>query len=233
MRITASGFERIAHLRRFRLPGGEAAIREPWRCALGVRFAIGGEAAFGPEHPPAFRQMLRGGVNSPLTSSAGRLFDAVAALLGLCRRASFEGQAAMELEHALAPGVEDAYPIGAGAVIDWEPTIEALLDDDSSVGVRAARFHNALVEAIVGVACLAGEARVVLTGGCFQNRYLTERAVGRLREAGFRPYWHQRVPPNDGGIAIGQLAAAVRTIRMSRGASDQREMSAQAEGLHR
>jgi hydrogenase maturation protein HypF len=80
----------------------------------------------------------------------------------------------------------------------------------ATIGAMAAQFHNALAEAIVQVAQKVGERRVVLTGGCFQNRYLTERAVGRLRVAGFRPYWHQRVPPNDGGIALGQIAAALR-----------------------
>jgi len=91
--------------------------------------------------------------------------------------------------------------------------IEAILADIKQgvgVGDISARFHNALVEAIVAVARHAGQNRVVLSGGCFQNRYLTERAVRRLQAEGFRPYWHQRVPPNDGGIALGQVVAALR-----------------------
>ena len=98
-------------------------------------------------------------------------------------------------------------------IVDWEPLIRALLDDletGVSLGRMAARFHNGLVEAIVSVARQAGEERVVLTGGCMQNKYLTERAVRRLQQQGFRPYWHQRVPPNDGGIALGQVVAARR-----------------------
>jgi hydrogenase maturation protein HypF len=201
-------YERVAHLRTFMLPGGEAAVKQPWRSALGVRYELLDEAAFSEEDPPALRQILRRGINSPVTSSAGRLFDAVASMLGLCEDISFEGQAAMALEWAIAPGVEDAYPIHGGDIVDWGPTIDALLEDDAPVGVRAACFHNALTEAIVQVARRMALPKVVLTGGCFQNRYLSERTVSRLRAEGFQPYWHQRVPPNDGGIAVGQVMAA-------------------------
>jgi hydrogenase maturation protein HypF len=102
---------------------------------------------------------------------------------------------------------------GAPTIVDWLPLLQAVLDDVRSgeaPGRISARFHNALVGMIVAVADLVHEPRVVLSGGCFQNRYLTERAVTHLREAGFRPYWHQRIPPNDGGIALGQLVAATR-----------------------
>ena len=99
------------------------------------------------------------------------------------------------------------------AVIDWEPMIHAIIGDvrrDLPVGRISAKFHNTLVAMIVSTAQRVGEERIVLTGGCFQNKYLTERAVQRLRGEGFRPYWHQRVPPNDGGIALGQIVAAAR-----------------------
>jgi hydrogenase maturation protein HypF len=105
-------------------------------------------------------------------------------------------------------------------VFDWEPAVSAIIRDlrgGLPHGAIAARFHNALVEAIVEIARRLGESRVVLTGGCFQNRYLTERAVGRLSEAGFRPYWHQRVPPNDGGISLGQVIAAARASSIQAG----------------
>jgi len=125
----------------------------------------------------------------------------------------------MELEFALE-GVRtnEAYPLSlvtghASLVLDWSPMIKAIMTDvDGGVSVAeiSAKFHNALAEAIVSVAQRIGERRVVLTGGCFQNRYLTERAVARLRAEGFQPYWHQRVPPNDGGIALGQVVAALR-----------------------
>jgi hydrogenase maturation protein HypF len=167
------------------------------------------------------RQMLERGVQSPVTSSAGRLFDAVASLVGLRQRVRFEGQAAMELECALQPGRNPAYCLGikegAPLIVDWEPMILRLLGDvtqGATIGAISALFHDALVEAIVQVAQRVGQEKVVLTGGCFQNRYLTERAVQRLTEASFRPYWHQRVPPNDGGIALGQVAAAIRARRL-------------------
>src|ERR1019366_328197 len=97
--------------------------------------------------------------------------------------------------------------------LDWSPTIKAILGDlkrGLPIGQISAQLHNALAEAIVAVARQIGQPRVVLSGGCFQNRYLTERSVQRLHEAGFRPYWHQRVPPNDGGISLGQVVAALR-----------------------
>jgi hydrogenase maturation protein HypF len=210
--VDETSFERVAHFRQFRLPGGEAAIKQPRRCALGVLYEIFGDEAFTDHDPPALRQMLAKRVNCPVTSSVGRLFDAVASLLGLCQRVNFEGQAAMKLEFAVRPGVEEAYPAG----LDWQPMIEAMLQDDVPVGVKAAKFHNALAETIVQVAQQVGEEKLALTGGCFQNRYLIERTVHRLRAEGFRPYWHQRIPPNDGGIALGQVLAAARARHKTR-----------------
>ena len=120
----------------------------------------------------------------------------------------------MEMEFAVQAGVDEAYPFSLGegspVVIDWEPAIRAILEDrqsGKSAGVISARFHNMLAEVIVAIARKVEEPKVVLSGGCFQNRYLTERTIDRLREENFRPYWHQRVPPNDGGIALGQIAA--------------------------
>jgi hydrogenase maturation protein HypF len=173
---------------------------------------------FTPEEIVAIRTMLRNSVHTPRTSSAGRLFDAVSAITGLRLRSTFEGQAAMELEFALdGMDEEGSYPFDlAQEILDWGPMLKALLEDrqkGTAPGALSARFHNTLVEMIVAVARRTDEARVVLTGGCFQNRYLTERAVLRLREEGFAPYWHQRVPPNDGGIALGQILAAWYTFR--------------------
>jgi hydrogenase maturation protein HypF len=178
-------------------------------------------SAFTGKELEHLKSMLSGGLNSPVTTSAGRLFDAVASLVDLRQRVSFEGQAAMELEFALN-GIEtdEGYPIViSGAAeqfplkLDWSLMIRAILKDietGTRAGVISARFHNALAEAIVEVAKRIGEERVVLSGGCFQNRYLTERAVRRLQAEGLRAYWHQRVPPNDGGIALGQVMAALR-----------------------
>jgi len=203
---------RIAHLRRFRLPGGDACAREPWRSALGLRYEMIGDAAFTDEHPPALRRMLQEGLHAPWTSSAGRLFDAVASLLGLRHRCSFEGQAAMELEQAAGEGAGAPYPIRVGAEIDWRPMVEALLADPSPLPIRAARFHQTLVQAIVQVALQAGLTQVVLSGGCFQNRLLVELADRTLRDHGLQPIWHQRIPPNDGGISLGQIAGALRQM---------------------
>ncbi len=225
LRITENGFARLGHLRTFRLPGGEKAAREPRRSAVGVLHEIFGEAlfqqrgmapfdAFTGEEKGPLKQMLSSDLNSPLTSSAGRLFDAVASLLGLRHVATFEGQAAMELEFAVGdPASDEGYemPLRPDGVIDWEPALRAVLIDlrcKRSAGEISAKFHNGLVEAMIAVAHRAGESRVVLSGGCFQNQYLTERAIRRLREEEFTPCWHRRVPPNDGGIALGQIFAA-------------------------
>ncbi len=164
-------------------------------------------------------QMLAKGINSPVTTSAGRLFDGVAALLGIRSVCSFEGQAAMMVEFRAERGVDDRYDFalrdGEPLVLDWEPLFrEVLRDRDAGLplAVICARFHNTLAEAIVEIAKRTGELRVALTGGVFQNRYLTERAFRRLEAEGFRPFTHQRVPPNDGGIALGQVLVAAARI---------------------
>ncbi len=228
--VTEKNVERIAHLRTFQLPGGEQALKEPRRVALGLLYETFGDAVFERKNLPpvaafsktelaALRTMLAKKLNSPITSSMGRLFDAVASLVNLRQQIRFEGQAAMELEFAL-DGIEtgECYSLSlvtrhSSLVLDWSPMIEAILSDVKSgaaIGEISAKFHNALVEAIIAVAKHCGQNRVVLSGGCFQNRYLTERAVRRLQAEGFQPYWHQRVPPNDGGIALGQVIAALR-----------------------
>lgn len=231
--VAEAAIKRVAQFRPFRLPGGDQAVKEPRRSALGLLYAMLGETAFEQkELAPlgafaaaelaALRVMLQRSVNSPLTSSAGRLFDAVAALAGLRQKVRFEGQAAMELEFALdGIDTERVYPVAIQPLnaadqpllLDWEPMVRGILEDlrnGVSVGEISAAFHNGLVEAIILVARQLGQERVVLSGGCFQNRYLTERAVMRLRQAGLRPYWHQRIPPNDGGICLGQVIAARR-----------------------
>ncbi len=224
--IREQGWERFAHLRPFRLPGGDRAIKEPRRCALGVLYEMLGDDAFElleqvftEGERRLLRQSLRQGVNAPITTSAGRLFDAVASLTGLRQVVNFEGQAAMELEFLTHDvHTDETYPFSLCEgtpphMLDWSPTIQAVLQDIQegvSPSLIAARFHNTLVEMMVVVARAAGIDRVALSGGCFQNAYLTGRAVRRLGEEGFRPYWHQRVPPNDGGIALGQMVGAAR-----------------------
>jgi hydrogenase maturation protein HypF len=230
--VTDEGsFQRAACFRQFRLPGGEAAVKEPRRTALAVLFEIWGNnglkdrdlasvAEFSEKEITLIQQMLMSGFNSPITSSAGRLFDAVASLIGLRQRVTFEGQAAIELESVIDSEVSDLYQfeIGDGLpqIIDWAPMIAEILIDlrrGKSAGLISAKFHNTLTEVIIRIAERNGQPKVVLTGGCFQNRYLLERSVLRLSQAGFRPYWHQRVPTNDGGIALGQVVAAARVSR--------------------
>jgi hydrogenase maturation protein HypF len=224
-------FQRVACLRRFRLPGGEAAVKEPRRTALAVLYEIWGNnglkdreiapiAEFSEKEITLIQQMLIKGLNAPVTSSAGRLFDAVASLVGLRQRVTFEGQAAIELESVIDPEVSDLYPfeigVGLPQIIDWAPMIEEILFDlrhGKFAGLISAKFHNTLAEVIIRIAQRNDQPKVVLTGGCFQNRYLLERSILRLSQAGFRPYWHQRVPTNDGGIALGQIVAAARVSR--------------------
>jgi len=244
LRATADSFSRVAHLRTFRLPGGDAAVKEPRRAAVGLLYELAGDGAFdldGGKLAGAFSaderrtilEMLERGVNSPLTSSAGRLFDVVAALVGLRQVNSFEGQAAMMLEFALQDvDTSERYPVdlvrsrrdndpaptaeNPPLAVDWGPMMRCVLDDvrrGVPAGVVSARFHNALVEAVLVVARRAGERQVVLSGGCFQNAYLAERTVTALAQQGFRPYWHQRVPPNDGGVSLGQAVAAMRALK--------------------
>ena len=251
--VTDKSVKRAAHLRPFRLPGGEQAVREPRRTALGLLYEIIGDvvferkdlapvAAFARTELAALKTMLAKQLNSPITSSMGRLFDAVASLVNLRQQMRFEGQAAMELEFALeGVNTDEAYELpimargdhrraGQAArptgvpnselrtpnsemILDWSPMIEAILSDVQkgvASGRISAKFHNTLAEAVVAVAKRTGQRRVVLSGGCFQNRYLTERTVRRLQAEGFQPYWHQRVPPNDGGIALGQVIAVMR-----------------------
>ena len=224
------GFDRLAHLRSFRLPGGDSAVREPRRSALGLLFEILGDSvfdrrdlfpvlAFMPGELKTLRRMLESGLNAPKTSSAGRLFDAVASIIGLREKIRYEGQAAMELEFLADPNESGVYEFelaaGTPLVVDWEPMIRGIITDTAAGNTAAhiaAKFHNTLVEMMVRMAVIAGEKAVVLSGGCFQNKYLTETAISRLRESGFKVYWHQRVPTNDGGIALGQTVAAARSL---------------------
>jgi hydrogenase maturation protein HypF len=235
LRVDDSSYQRVARLRACRLPGGEKAIKEPRRAAIGLLYEIFGDELFtmdGLEPIRAFtlqerallKEILKKRINSPITSSVGRLFDAVASIAGVRQITKFEGQGAMELEFALDGfHTDETYPARLGEedqqsaiIVDWEPMTVGVINDirrGIPAGIVSAKFHNTMAESIVAVARRVGEERVALSGGCFQNKYLTERAVRRLRDEGFRPYWHQRVPPNDGGIALGQIVAAARALR--------------------
>lgn len=240
----AASCERVGMLRPVRLPGGDAAVREPWRMACAWLASAFEEPS--PRLPPALRgevtppdweavaALVRSGTASPLTTSVGRLFDAVAAIAGLRARAGYEGQAAIELEAVARLDERAAYPLdlieqggaaGRGDVLVLDPgeTIRALLADlraGVAVGDVSARFHNALA-ASTASACIAaaeahGVAGAVLSGGVFQNRLLLERTAGRLRAAGLRALVPERLPPNDGGISYGQAAVAAARLGESR-----------------
>jgi hydrogenase maturation protein HypF len=225
-------FQRVAHFRQVRLPGGDMAVREPWRMALAYLHVTLGEAAFNLEHPVAchltsdekatFRTMLERGLNSPLTSSCGRLFDAVAALLNIRHIVSYDGQAAIELE-SLAETSEDSMTLPYDITfancdlhqIDFSTMFPAILHD-LETGVSAAtlarRFHasvaQASVETCVRIAGDSGLDRVILSGGVFQNRLLSEMVYTGLINQGLQVFTHRLSPPNDGCIALGQAAIA-------------------------
>ncbi len=230
-----TGFQRIAHLRTFPLPGGDRAAQEPRRAALGLLYEAFGPAAFEidcpslktfqPQEIKVLKTMLKNRVNTPRTSSIGRLFDAIASLTGLCHQTTFEGEAAMQLESNLEPLLTTTtarYPfrifknLDGTKVLDWQPMVTDILNHREPNSTMAAKFHNTLVEMIIAIATdwastlspAAHPPHSVLTGGCCQNRFLLERAIQRLQAAGYSPHWHHQLPPNDGGIAAGQVLGA-------------------------
>jgi hydrogenase maturation protein HypF len=220
-------FTRVGHLRRVPMPGGDRAAREPFRMALAHLLAACGE--WDPDLPPvrdateaerrAIAWQIEHGVNAPLTSSAGRLFDAVAALLGVRQRARYEAHAAMELEALVDPTADGEYPVIIGedepAVIDTRPVIQGIvadLLDGVARPIIAARFHWTMA-AMVSKMCertrqKTGLNRVALSGGVFQNATLLGAVVRRLTDDGFEVFTHELVPANDGGIALGQAVVA-------------------------
>ena len=230
------GFQRVAHLEYLPMPGGEAAIRNPYRLAIGYLYALTGQLpSFRPPSvPPDFggeeelriiQQQIDKGINCPQTSSGGRLFDAASALLGVRERITYEAQAAVELEMAvkelrITNNELRNYPFGVeegegGMVIRLRGLFEALLADRRrgvGVGEMAYRFHVTVAE-MVGAVCEriareTGLRTVALSGGCFQNRLLLVLVVPRLREVGLRVLLHRQVPCNDGGISLGQAVIA-------------------------
>ena len=221
-------FERRAHLKYVTLPGGEAAIRKPYRMAISYLYHLPSVLTSGltlfdrinPVEREIVRRQIEGGINSPLTSSCGRLFDAVSSLLGICDVITYEGQAAIELEMLADEGFEDGYhwPLSGGKfpiAIDAEPVLCGIIHDLKAgvpIAVISAKFHNAVAEMVAKVCCLIRErdglSKVALSGGVFQNVYLLKRTLSHLQRRGFEPYIHHQVPCNDGGIALGQAVIA-------------------------
>ena len=229
-----NGYQRMGSVSPVPLPGGDKAIQEPWRVALAI---LGG--IYGPNIPRMplswlielsedtknnILKMATNRLNSPLSHGMGRMFDAASALVGIRSKITFEGQAALELEMALENPVEEGYPMGVVEndglpILDFYPVFQALVEDvirEKPTEFIAARFHQAVVEGAATVAMRlkkqTGLDRVFLSGGVFQNRYVSDRLGQRLREDGFTVFRHRRVPPNDGGIALGQALIAGQRI---------------------
>jgi hydrogenase maturation protein HypF len=237
------GFQRRAHFNYLRMPGGDAAVREPYRMAISALYGCFGAALFeqplpflaevSPQERSIFLKMLERGINSPLTSSCGRLFDAVSALLGVRSRISYEGQAAIELEALAERGApSESYPYTVlGALqsadchrIDFAPMIAAICGDLAARREKADiahAFHQTVASGVVELCTRirgeSGASRVVLSGGVFQNRLLTELVAQLLTEGGFEPFCHRLVPPNDGGLALGQ--AVIAGLQLQAGAA--------------
>jgi hydrogenase maturation protein HypF len=258
LRLTSGGAERWACLRPFPLPGGARAMAEPRRAALGLLAAAGPaalshpgagpcRAAYTPGEWELLLQAIATGCNSPLCSSTGRLFDAVASLLDLCQCSSFAGEAGLLLEglalQAEGPGAgrcDGVVPMPLVAArglelgwLDWEPLLHRLLHAGAaglaplvSPMERAADFHAALAAGLAGAAAEAaarcGATTVLLAGGCFQNRLLLESTSAALRAAGLVPRWAEQLPSNDGGLALGQLWAALAELPITRESAEAR-----------
>ncbi len=229
--VDFAGFERRAHLRYVPLAGGDTAVREPWRIGLSYLMDTFGAKAesldlpwrrtVAPKKLATVRSMIERRINTVETSACGRLFDAVASIAGVRAEVNFEAQAAIELEMSASAGVDAAYPFEISGAATWEidmrPAIEAIVRDvqaAKAVGYISAAFHNTVAAMVVEVCrrlrASEGIARVCLSGGTFQNMYLLERAVAGLRAGGFEVFLHAKVPPNDGGIALGQAMIANR-----------------------
>lgn len=223
-------FNRMAHLKYIPMPGGDMATKEPYRMAISYLYAIFGRdfmdleldfnKRFKKENVEILLKMIDKKINSPLTSSCGRLFDAVSSMLGICDKIDYEAQASMELEMIAADKVKKGYdyeiiPSNDILVIDPAPLISGIIRDIlNNIASKSisAKFHNTLVEIIDEVCVIlknrVGINKVVLSGGVFQNRYLIEKVIIRLTNDGFMCYHHSQVPTNDAGISLGQAVIA-------------------------
>jgi hydrogenase maturation protein HypF len=212
------GFERRAHFRYVPMAGGDMAVRQTWRSALSYAWDAGVLAEWSPpleREARVVRRMIEQRVNTVMTSSCGRLFDAVASLVGLRHETNFEGQAAIELEMIADAGVEASYPFeiaGEPWQVDFRPVIERIVKEKKAPAWVSAAFHNTVAQAIAEVCRrlrdVEGLTRVCLSGGTFQNVLLLERTLALLRRMGFEVFLHAQIPPNDGGIALGQAVVA-------------------------
>lgn len=221
-----AGFSRVFHLRPYSLPGGEKAVKEPVRTAFSLLYETFGDEAAVLDLLPVFKKerlfyldMIKKGVNSPLTTSMGRLFDGISSITGLKHKVSYHAQAAIALEQsALWSNESMAYPFTIkDKIIDYRPMIKGILNDLKSEVPKEAiakKFHNSVIEIIISLSGSIrnemGITKVALSGGVFQNEILLGGAFNELKERGFTPLIHQLVPPNDGGVSLGQAVFSCR-----------------------
>jgi hydrogenase maturation protein HypF len=234
--INEQDFQRVAHFQTFGLLGGEKAVKEPRRNAIAMLYEIFGNdvftmndlapiQAFTPQELSILKTMLNKDINTVKTSSVGRIFDAIASLLNICQISEYEGQAGMQLEFlANQSKTADYYEFEIinqeeTLIIAWKNIIKNLLTDIKNkvkIPIIAAKFHNTLSEIILRITTEMNQKKVIITGGCFQNKYLTETTIKTLKKQEILVYWSQRIPANDGGIALGQIIAAQRELNLLR-----------------
>jgi hydrogenase maturation protein HypF len=220
-------YDRYMHFEYKPMPGGDMVTYEPWRMTVSYLYSIYGEDFLDFKLPFLKNidkeklwiviQMLGDKLNTPLTSGAGRLFDAMAALLNICTQSEFHAEAPMRLETAITPGINDSYPFSTDKTIVFSETFRSVVDDlkkGKSAGMISAKFHNTIIKVVERIVEKirqeTGLKKVVLSGGTFQNRYLLENLEPGLKKAGIDVYAQNQIPSNDGGIALGQLAIAAR-----------------------
>jgi hydrogenase maturation protein HypF len=223
-----SDFERFTHFDYIPMPGGDMVVEEPWRMAFSYLYKYFGDT-IDYNSMPVFRsvdrqrltlvkEMVQKGINCPLSSGAGRLFDAVSALLGICPVTSFDSEAPMRLESAINSETDLYYPFSTGGKVVFAETFRAIIADmqHSDVSLISAKFHNTVAQAILEVSeSIRKETsleKIVLSGGVFQNKYLLEKTIQKLTQKMFKVYTNHQVPVNDGGISLGQLVVASKKI---------------------
>jgi hydrogenase maturation protein HypF len=223
-----NGFERYSHFDYIPMPGGDKVVEEPWRMAFSYLYRYFGDTV-SYDSIPLFRsisrhkfdlikEMIKNDINCPLSSGAGRLFDAVSSLIGLCQVALFDSEAPMRLESAIHSETDKYYPFTIAGNVIFAETFKSILDDmpHSEVSLISSKFHNTVAQVILEVSeKIRNDTsinKVVLSGGVFQNKYLLEKSINKLTENKFKVFTNHQVPVNDGGISLGQLVVASKTF---------------------